>query len=90
MASPLYGFAYDARSLAFLETLSKKLRKQIVSKINGLASNPRPRGSKKVQGGKRGEDDVLRVRSGDYRVLYVLRGMTIVILDIDHRKDVYR
>lgn len=39
-----------------------------------------------------GEDQVYRVRSGDYRILYVVRGNPhqIVVLDIDHRRDVYR
>jgi mRNA-degrading endonuclease RelE of RelBE toxin-antitoxin system len=30
------------------------------------------------------------VRSGDYRILYVVRGMIVCVLDIDNRKDVYR
>jgi hypothetical protein len=33
---------------------------------------------------------VYRIRHGDYRILYSVRPVIIVILDIDHRKDVYR
>ncbi|CAN5706212.1 hypothetical protein BH23GEM1_BH23GEM1_00570 [soil metagenome] len=36
-----------------------------------------------------GTEQVYRIRQGDYRVLYVVRETTIVILDINHRKDVY-
>jgi hypothetical protein len=37
-------------------------------------------------------DPVYRERSGDYRILYVVRSNPdeVLILDIDHRKDVYR
>ena len=35
--------------------------------------------------------DVYRIRSGDYRILYTLEGGSrITILDIGHRKDIYR
>jgi mRNA-degrading endonuclease RelE of RelBE toxin-antitoxin system len=37
-----------------------------------------------------GEYPVYRVRQGDYRILYSVRPIIIVILDIGHRKDVYR
>jgi mRNA-degrading endonuclease RelE of RelBE toxin-antitoxin system len=36
------------------------------------------------------ENPVYRERQGDYRILYSVRPVIIVILDIDHRKDVYR
>jgi mRNA-degrading endonuclease RelE of RelBE toxin-antitoxin system len=37
-----------------------------------------------------GDCPVYRVRQGDYRILYSVRPIIIVILDIGHRKDVYR
>lgn len=90
MPGALYGFAFSALSLAYLRTLPKKLRQQIVSKVKGLAENPHPPGCKKIRGMKEREEDIYRLRSGDYRVLYVVRGTTIAVLDINHRKDVYR
>lgn len=84
------GFAYDPRSLDYLKTVPKKIRKQIVAKIQGLASDPHPPTSKMIQGMSDGEEKVYRIRSGDYRILYVVRGVIVVILDINHRKDVYR
>lgn len=88
----LYGFAYSSKALAFLKTIPIKFRKQIVGKVNDLASNPHPVGHKVVQGMKANEETVYRIRSGDYRVLYVVRNNPshIVVLDIDHRKDIYR
>lgn len=87
----LYGFVYLEPALVFLRTIQKKYRRQIVAKINRLASDPYPYSVKKVEGVLDGEDPVYRLRQGKYRVLYVVKGGdTIVILDIDHRKDVYR
>jgi mRNA interferase RelE/StbE len=87
----LYGFAYSRDALAFLKTLPAKQRRQIVTKIEALASDPFPAGAHRlVQGMKDGEDRVFRIRSGDYRVLYTVRDVSVVILDIGHRKDVYR
>lgn len=89
MAS-LYGFAYTERALGFLKTLPTKLRRQVIAKIEALAREPHPPQSKIVQGRSGGVETVYRIRSGDYRVLYVVRNPTIVVLDIGHRKDIYR
>ena len=88
----LFGFAYSAKSLDYLKTVQPKTRKQIVAKIQALAENPTPVTAKIVQGMTDEEERVYRIRSGDYRVLYVVRNnpQHVVILDIDHRKDVYR
>jgi mRNA-degrading endonuclease RelE of RelBE toxin-antitoxin system len=37
-----------------------------------------------------GDNPVHRARRGKHRILCSVRGDIIVILDIDHRKDVYR
>jgi mRNA interferase RelE/StbE len=89
--SALYGFAFADTALRFLETMvPPKLRGQIKRRIEALAANPIPPGSKKLRGAC--GDPVYRVRQGDYRILYVVRNnpSQIVVLDIDHRKDVYR
>jgi mRNA interferase RelE/StbE len=86
----LYGFAYTEVALRFLESkVPSKFKGQIKRKIEALATDPFPAHRKLVQGVGNGEE-VWRIRSGDYRVLYVVRDVSIVILDIDHRKDVYR
>jgi mRNA interferase RelE/StbE len=84
------GFAYHARALEYLRTVQKKIRQQIISKVKQLAFEPHPPTSKLVQGMTDGEERVYRIRSGDYRILYVVRGDIVVVLDIDHRKDVYK
>ena len=78
--------------MRYLEKLPLKYRKQVKGKIDALARNPRPVGSKKLLGVEDDQEPVFRIRSGDYRILYVIRTKPehIVVLDIDHRKDVYR
>lgn len=55
--------------------------------IYELASNPRPAGCKKLAA-----RNGWRIRIGDYRVVYEINDQErhITILDIDHRKDIYR
>lgn len=90
MAS-LYGFAYSEAALKYLETtVPAKIRGQIKRRIEALAANPTPPGCKKLIGVMDGEFSVYRVRQGDYRIIYSVRPIIIVILDIGNRKDVYR
>jgi mRNA interferase RelE/StbE len=87
----LYGFAYTDVALKYLETqVPAKIRSQIKRRVEALAANPTPPGAKKLFGIMDGEHCVYRVRQGDYRILYSVRPIVIVVLDIGHRKDVYR
>ncbi len=89
----LVGISFSEASLEFLETVPHKARRQIIKKAKALLHDPYPQGCKRLQGvtTSMGEP-VHRERSGDYRILYVVRKNPheVVILDIDHRKDVYR
>ena len=90
MAS-LYGFAYTEDALKYLETkVPNKIRSQIKKRIEALAAAPTPSGCKKLVGVVDGSHPVYRVRQGDYIILYSIRPVIIVILDIGHRKDIYR
>jgi mRNA interferase RelE/StbE len=85
------GFAFTEAALKYLETkVPARIRGQIKRRIEALAANPTPAGCKRLIGITDGEHPVYRVRQGDYRILYSIRPIIIVILDIDHRKDVYR
>ncbi len=87
----IYGFAFTEGALAYLETtVPQKVRGQIKRRIEALAANPAPPGSRKLVGVMDGDHPVYRVRQGDYRILYSVRPIIIVILDIGNRKDVYR
>jgi mRNA interferase RelE/StbE len=71
-----------------LSILPKKIQKQIDRVIVSLSENPRPHGVKKLQG----KTDYYRIRSGDYRIVYQIKDdvLTILIIRIGHRKDIYR
>lgn len=89
----LIGFAFSNAALEYLSTLQPKVRKQIIKKAKALINNPFPQGCKKLQGVVTDESEpIYRERSGDYRILYVVRSnlTEVVILDIDDRKDVYK
>jgi mRNA interferase RelE/StbE len=89
----LYGYAFSESALKYLQTwVPTKIRGQIKKRIEALAANPCPPGSKKLQGVDDDGAPVYRVRQGDYRILYAIRNNPneIIILDIGHRKDVYR
>jgi mRNA interferase RelE/StbE len=71
----------------FLKAIDDKNFSKIDDKILSLKSNPYPRNSKKLF-----LFDCYRVRVGDYRILYTVNpiDLVITILDIDNRKDVYK
>ena len=90
---PYVGFAFTDTALDFLETLPPKIRRQVAKKAKALHANPHPQGSKKLHDVETDDGDpVYRERSGDYRILYVVRSnpAEVLVIDIDHRKDVYR
>ncbi len=55
--------------------------------IDALAENPRPRGAEKLAA----RDD-LRIRVGEYRVVYAVddEARRVLVSRIAHRRDVYR
>ena len=71
-----------------LKKLPSEGRDRVVRAVRALADEPVPRGSRRLTG----YDDVFRIRIGRYRVLYsvVASTLTILVLKIGHRKDVYR
>lgn len=63
-------------------------RRRIVSRIRSLADDPRPRGCEKISG----RAERFRIRQGDYRIVYGINDddLTVTVVRIGHRKDVYR
>jgi mRNA interferase RelE/StbE len=71
---------------AFL-ALDKPVRRRIGEAVEALAADPRPAAAKMITGAY----GVLRIRVGDYRVLYTIdEGQLIVlVLDARHRSEIY-
>ena len=70
-----------------LDALHANLRERVIKHLLTLGENPRPAGSKKLQG-----QESYRLRVGDYRVLYSVDDQTkqVTIIAVGHRREVYR
>jgi len=86
MADYAITFARSARRE--LEALDAPIIRRVVSRIDGLAKEPRPSGFRKLHG----EQNLWRIRIGDYRVIYSVddRQQIVDIVRIRHRREAYR
>jgi len=68
-------------------TIPKKDLRKIIRRIEALSKDPRPPDHEKLTGQER-----YRVRQGLYRIIYSVQDkeLTIWIVKVGHRKDVYR
>lgn len=69
-----------------LKKLDPPLARRIQGAIALLAEDPRPPASRPLRG-----RPGFRVRVGDYRIIYTVEddGLLVVIVTLDHRRDVY-
>lgn len=67
-------------------SLPKIYYDKVKKAIFALETNPRPVGCVKLTG----SDDVYRIRVGIYRIVYSIEDgqLTIIVFDVEHRKDV--
>lgn len=70
-----------------LSSLPKGIRRTIMMVVDALADNPRPSGAVRLKG-----TGFLRVRMGDYRVVYDVQDsvLRVLVVRIAHRREVYR
>ena len=70
-----------------LRKIPKQDLRRVVTRIQGLAREPRPPGCEKMSGEER-----YRVRQGDYRIVYAVddEARTVEVVKIGHRREVYR
>ncbi|MDO8381115.1 type II toxin-antitoxin system RelE/ParE family toxin [Phenylobacterium sp.] len=71
-----------------LGAIQKRDRARIYERLDQLAADPfSTSGVKKLKG-----QDNYRLRVGDYRVLYLVEDaeLLIVVVDVGHRREVYR
>jgi mRNA interferase RelE/StbE len=67
--------------------IPKKYLQKILLRIEALAKGLRPTGHEKLTGQER-----YRVRQGQYRIIYSIQDkeLTVWVVKVGHRKDVYR
>jgi len=70
-----------------LKKLPKADLRKILSRIKKLSDNPRPAGCEKMTG-----QELYRLRQGKYRIVYSIQDdkLTIWVVKVGHRKDIYR
>ena len=67
--------------------IPKKDLKKILKKIELLAHEPRPSGCEKLTATEK-----YRIRQGKYRIVYSVQDdeLTVWVVKVGHRKDIYR
>ena len=71
-----------------LRKLNPDARRRVQAAVELLADQPRPKAGKKLLGG----DGEWRVRTGDYRIIYEIRGdvLLVLVVAVGHRRDIYQ
>jgi mRNA interferase RelE/StbE len=84
----MYEVIIDKQVLKSLDKIPVVYLSGIQETVNSLASNPRPFGCIKLTGSQ----NSYRIRVGVYRIIYTIKDdvLTVEVIKIDHRKDVYR
>lgn len=83
-----YTVEFTARAARDFKAIARPDQIRIARRIDGLAENPRPYGVRKLAG----EEDLYRIRVGDFRVIYTIenRRLVVLVIRIGNRRDVYR
>ena len=82
-----YTIQISKSAAKYLADLPKVDQLRIVGVVDLLSENPLPSKALKLRG-----REGYRIRVGDYRILYSFNGtvMTVWVIKIGHRKDMYR
>lgn len=83
-----YEIIYAPSAAKTIRKLDRNVARRLLVAIGKLAEEPRPPGCIQLKGGN-GE---LRMRVGDYRVIYVLNDgeLVVLVLRVGQRREVYR
>ncbi|HLB72412.1 MAG TPA: type II toxin-antitoxin system RelE/ParE family toxin [Sedimentisphaerales bacterium] len=83
----MYRIELKPRAQKFIAAQSKKTQKQLIQRIESLAADPHPRGSKLLHAKER----LYRIRSGSYRIIYQVQHdkLVVVVATVGHRRNVY-
>ena len=84
----LYEVQFKASAAKEFRKLTLDVRGRVQKAIDGLKTDPRPAGMKKLAG----ETNLYRIRVGDYRIIYEIddSSQLIVVTRVRHRRDVYQ
>lgn len=82
-----YNIVFKQSVAKDLRSIPKKDIQRILKRIDSLIEDPRPVGAEKLSG-----DEKYRIRQGNYRILYTIEDeiITVTIVKVGHRRDIYR
>jgi len=82
-----YSVLLTASARREIEDLEKRVRVRVMSVVGALSDDPRPHGCEKLSA-----LDRYRIRVGSHRVVYTIDDavVTVVVVRVGHRRDVYR
>ena len=85
---PQYEVLFTASADKALQKLPGIAQKRVAAAAKELRDNPRPHGCVKLKD----EDDLWRIRVGDYRIVYTIEDdeLIVLVVRVAHRRDVYR
>ena len=85
---PSYEIVFARSARKELQALPHIVAERILEKVELLALNPRPSGSKKL----RGHSSLWRIRVGEYRVIYSIddNNRVVDVSVVRHRSEAYR
>lgn len=92
MAGGSYELTFHKKALAGLAAIEpKRVRDTVKQRAKSLADNPFPPDCVQLNGIKKNGKTVHRIRSGDFRVIYVVSNdpKQVSVLDIRNRRDGY-
>lgn len=71
-----------------LAKLAPPMLHRLRTAIDRLEVSPRPAGAERLKG----PDDLLRIRVGDYRIIYrvIDDRLVVLVIRVGHRREVYR
>jgi|APSaa5957512535_1039671.scaffolds.fasta_scaffold02074_3 mRNA interferase RelE/StbE len=82
-----YDVVWDNKAINFLHKLDPFIAKRIIKLVKSFSKDPRTKQFKKLT-----NENVFRLRAGNYRILFNFnqKTQTINILEIGHRKNIYK
>ena len=82
-----YTIEFTPAAARAFRKLSFETQNRLGKVLDRLSSNPLPNGVKKLSG----EENLFRVRVGDYRIVYQMKSkeLTVLIVRMGHRREVY-
>jgi len=87
MSKP-YRVLIEPAAWSQIMALDVKQQSRVVEAIEALEENARPSGVVKLSGA----DNLYRVRTGDYRIIYQIDAdvLVVIVVKVGHHRDVYR